>query len=152
MTATESSSPPAPSKRSPAVVAAIVVVVVIVLAGGAYVVYKLTDTKEVGEPAYKVSKRVLVAAQQGDTAVIAKYTTAAGAREVGVLKGNALDGMKVSNCSPGPVATKTKICVYTRPGGQLTLALTRSGSAWKVSSANLGPAALPPTSATTPST
>jgi hypothetical protein len=146
------SGPSAPARRSPALIAAIVIVVVVVLAGGAYVVYKLTDKKDVGEPAYKVAKTVLVAAQQGNKAVIVKNTTGGGARQVEAFTASSLGGMKVSKCSPFAGSKPTRVCVYTRPGGQLTLRLVRADNRWKVDAAVLVPTAVTPTSGVTTTT
>jgi hypothetical protein len=156
MTAPDSSSTAradAPSRRSPAVVAAIVIVVVVVLAGGAFVVYKLTDKKSFGDPPYKVAKTVFAAAEKGDRAVLADNSTAAGTSQLQALDAKSLQGMTFAKCAPFAGAKPTRLCTYTRPGGQLLLRLVVVDSAWKVDQATLGAAAVTPTSGvSTPTT
>ena len=148
----ESARTDTPTRRSPALIAAIVIVVVVVLAGGAYVVYKLTDKKDVGQPAYAVAKKVLVATQKGDKTVIVANTTGGGAGQLEAFKAGALAGMTLNKCSPFAGGKPTRVCVYTRPGGQLTLRLVRIDSRWKVDAAVLVPTAVTPTSGATTTT
>jgi hypothetical protein len=137
------------SRRSPAVIAVIVIVVIVVIAGGAFVVYKLTDKKDVPTPAFKVAAITVQAARTGDQATVAANSTAAGANALGALDPAGLQGLKETTCGPSPLAPEARVCVFSRPGGQLTVSLTQSGSDWKVVAARLGPAGLPPTSTTT---
>jgi len=153
MTAPEptAGAPAAPSKRSPGVVAAIVIVVVIVLVGGAFLVYKLTKSKDEPTPAVKVAKTVTAAIASGNTAVIRSNSTGQGTTQLVAMKPSDASGLTLvaRDCKPFAAKTPTRVCTVTRPGGQLQLRLIFTGGAWKVDLANLGPAGLPPTSTST---
>ncbi|MEP6624312.1 MAG: hypothetical protein ABJC79_07700 [Acidimicrobiia bacterium] len=127
----------------------IAVVVVIALAGGAFVVYKLTNKKDVGTPAVIIAQTARKAAQTGDLAKLTKVTTADGKSEMALLKGK-LSGLVWTNCVPNPYVNGGKLCTFTRPGGQLSIGLVKPNGKWLVASARLGAAGLPPT--TPPST
>jgi hypothetical protein len=151
MTETEPSTA-APSKRSPAIVAAIVIVIVIALAGGAFVVYKLTKSKDQPVAYPVVAHKVLDAVKAGDTATIRSNSTGQGTAQLLAFKRNSLDGFKlvVTDCKPFQAKTPTRVCTVTRPGGQLGLRLIFTSGAWRVDLATVGPAGLPPK--TTPTT
>jgi hypothetical protein len=151
MTETEPSAP-ASSKRSPGVVAAIVIVVVIALAGGAFLVYKLTKTKDEPAPALRVAKEVVAAVAAGDAAVLRSHSTGEGTTQLLALQPDDAGGVKLTaaSCKPFAARTPTRVCTATRPGGQLALRLIFTDGAWTVDFANVGPIGLPPTSTTTP--
>jgi len=153
MTAPEptAEAPAAPTKRSPGVVAAIVIVVVIVLVGGAFVVYKLTKSKDQPAPMLKVAKTVTAAIASGNTAVLRSNSTGQGTSQLVALKSSDASGLKVvaADCKPFAAKNATQICTMTRPGGQLQLRLIFTSGAWKVDLANVGPTGLPPTTTTT---
>src|SRR6478752_5783965 len=104
MTAPEptAEAPAAPTKRSPGVVAAIVIVVVIVLVGGAFVVYKLTKSKDQPAPMLKVAKTVTAAIASGNTAVLRSNSTGQGTSQLVALKSSDASGLKVvaADCKP----------------------------------------------------
>jgi hypothetical protein len=129
-------------------IAAIVIAVVIVLAGGAFVVYKLTNKKDVGEPAYKAAQKAEAAIASGKLSGIA--VTARGKQQIAVIKASEVSGFTFAKCTPFPGTPPTRVCTWTRPGGQLSMALVRSGTTWQVDKVAIGPAGLPPTSSTTP--
>jgi hypothetical protein len=150
MTSTETSTK-APSKRSPGVVAAIIIVVVIVLAGGAFVVYKLTKSKDEPTPALKVAKTVTAAVASGNTVVLRSNSTGQGTSQLIAMKPADASGFTLvaRDCKPFAAKTATRVCTVTRPGGQLQLRLIFTGGAWKVDLANIGAAGLPPSSTST---
>lgn len=124
----------------------IVVVAVIVLASAAFVVYKLTNKSDTGQPPRVVAVNVQKAVVAGDQATIDKYTTAQGRTEIAALKGK-LGGFTFSgSCSFVLQKVKTKLCVMNRPGGQLSLYVTLTNGKYLVSAAKVGPAGLSPTS------
>jgi hypothetical protein len=153
MTAPENPAPTsAPKKgRSPGVVAAIVIVVVIVLVGGGFVIYKLTKSKDDATPMLQVAKDTVAAVKSGDAAQLRSLSTGAGTAQLLALKPGDVDGITIiaASCKIYAASTPTRVCTATRPGGQLSLRLVVTGGAWKVDLANVGPAALPPTSTTT---
>lgn len=123
---------------------------IIVLAGGAFVAYKLTDTKDAGLPAYQVAKQAEQAVAKGDTATIVKLSTSQGKVQLEKLDARELSGLTFGGCGPVPGATEpTRLCVFSRPGGQLQLYVTAPDGKWLVDKATLGPAGLPPTTTTT---
>ena len=105
------SAAPAPSegttKRPPAMIAAIVIAVVVVLAGGAFVVYKLTDKKDVGEPAYKIAKQAEAAIASGKVSGIA--ATARGKQQLAAIKANEVSGLTFGGCKPFPGTPPTRL-------------------------------------------
>jgi hypothetical protein len=153
MTAPETPAPASPTRkgRSPGVVAAIVIVVVIALVGGAFVVYKLTKSKEEVTPMLQVAKRTVAAIKSGDSAELRTLSTGQGTTQLLALKPADVDGITIiaPSCKIFAASTPTRVCTASRPGGQLTLRLVVTDGAWKVDSANVGPAGLPPESTTT---
>jgi hypothetical protein len=130
----------------------IIVLAVVVLAGGAFVIYKLTNKKDSGVPAAIVAMKVKNAVTNDNQVVIAQYTTAEGKVEVAALKGKA-DSLVFGKCDAAPSAkVTTKVCTFTRPGGQLSLVLVQPNGKWLVSSATLGPTGVTPTASSTTST
>lgn len=149
------SAPQTTPKKSSSRTIIIAVLAIIVLAGGGFVAYKLTDKKDAGLPAYEVAKQAEQAAAKGDTATIVKLSTSQGKVQLQKLKASELSGLTFGGCGPVPGATDpTRLCVFSRPGGQLQLYVTAPGGKWLVNQAELGPAGLPPTTATptTPAT
>src|SRR5206468_652986 len=114
---TDSAAQPVTTSSSKRTIA-IVIVVVLIVAGGAFVIYKLTDKKDVGKPAYAVAGVVVKGSVSGDQAAVDKNSTAKGQAAMALLKGK-LAGLRPTGCAPAPVATKakTKICTFSRPGG-----------------------------------
>jgi hypothetical protein len=154
MSSTESTEPPVETgtkKRSPGLVIGIIVVVVIVLAGGAYVVYKLTNKHEV-KPALVTAKAVFVDLQQGSPDKARDDSTTAGLAALKKITADDVKGLAFGGCKPFPASQPTRLCVWSRPGGQLSMSLVRQGDNWKVDNAQVGPAGLPPATDTTTTT
>jgi hypothetical protein len=137
-----------PKKRSPGVVAAIVIVVVIALVGGAFVVYKLTKSKDTPTPYLKVAKEVVAGIKAGDTGQLRALSTGQGTTQLLALKPSDAGGVTITaaSCKVFGAKQPTRICTATRPGGALSFRLVFASNAWKVDLATLGPAGLPPTS------
>jgi hypothetical protein len=142
------------SKRSPGIVAAIVIVVVLALVGGGFLVYKLTKSKDEPTPVLKVAKDVVSAVKAGDTAQIRSLSTGQGTTQLLALKPADVSGVTITaaSCKVFGAKQPTRVCTATRPGGALQLRLVFASDAWKVDLATIGPAGLPPTSATTAAT
>jgi hypothetical protein len=131
------------TKRSPAFVAVVVVVIVAVLAGGGFVVYKLTN-KHTQTPAFEVAKVAITDIKSGQQAKITAVSTPKGAAAIAKLDPTSVNGLVFAKCKPFPGKVPTRLCTWTRPGGQLTMALVKSGDTWKVDDVKIGPAGLPP--------
>jgi hypothetical protein len=143
---TPSSPPSEPEGRrgiSAGAKLAIAIAVVIVLAGGGYAIYKLTNKTE-QQPAFETAKEVFAALESGDTAAAEDRATEAGATALAAIGREDLDGLAFSGCSPYPGEPPTRVCTWTRPGGQLTIALELDDKKWLVTKAEIGPAGLPP--------
>jgi hypothetical protein len=137
-----------PKKRSPGVVAAIVIVVVIALVGGAFLVYKLTKSKDTPTPSLKVAKELVAAIKSSDTGQIRALSTGQGTTQLLALKPSDAGGVKITaaSCKAFGAKQPTRICTATRPGGALSIRLVFANNTWKADLATLGPAGLPPTS------
>lgn len=154
MSSTESTQPSTETgtkKRSPAFVIGIVVVVIVVLAGGAYVVYKLTNKHEI-QPAAVTAKAVFVDLQKGDANQARSDSTAAGQSALRKITADQVTGLVFGGCKPFPGTQPTRLCIWSRPGGQLSMSLIRKGEDWKVDNAQVGPAGLPPATDTSTTT
>ncbi len=140
--------------RSPGVVAAIVIVVVIALVGGAFLVYKLTQSKDEPKPALAQAKAVMAAITSGSTSELRSLSTGQGTAQLLALKPSDADGLTITaaSCKKFGAEEPTRVCTATRPGGALTMRLVFTDNAWKVDLVTIGPAALPPTSSTTATT
>ena len=131
----------------------IAVLVVVVIAGGSFVAYKLTNKKEVAPPASQAATKVKKALIAGDRSTVVANSTPKGATQLEALKPAELRGLTFGSCTVVPaLLVKTKVCTFTRPGGQLTMTLIRRPDKWWVDAASVGPAGLPPTSVTSPTT
>src|SRR3954469_1984636 len=137
----------APAKRSRGVVVAVVIVVVIALVGGAFLVYKLTKSKDEPTPVVKVAKEVVAAIKSGDKGQLQSLSSGQGTTQLLALKSSDVNGftLTAASCKPFPQKEPTRVCIATRPGGQLQLRLVFTDNAWKVDLANYGPSFLQPT-------
>ncbi len=129
----------------------IIVLAIVVIAGGAFVAYKLTNKRDTGQPAQVVAKRVEKALLTGDTATLTKLSTAQGRAQLEKLKPADLTGFTFGNCSLIPAKVRTRLCLFSRPGGQLRMFLTVPGDKLMVNQVEIGPAGLPPAPQTPPS-
>lgn len=144
--------PPAPSStRSRRVIAVIVVVVLIALVVGVFIVDEVTDDGGSDAPA-DVAAAVVAAVKAGDDGALRDRSTGAGTTQLLAIKPADADGLTAASCTTLTAATPTRVCIATRPGGQLQLRLVRTDGEWKVDGATIGPAGLPPTSSTTATT
>ena len=129
----------------------IVLLAVVVLAGGAFVAYKLTYKRDTGDPDFTVAQRVEKALLDGDSATINELSTAQGRAQLEKIKPSDLTGFKFGGCGLVPVAkVRTRLCLFTRPGGELRMFLTVPGDKLMVNQAEIGAAGLPPTPQTPP--
>jgi hypothetical protein len=153
---TSDTSTPAPtdsgSSRPSWLIPVIVVVVIVVLAAGAFVVYKLTDTKETAEAPITVVHRVVVAVRADKPSQANSDLTGAATGQVSSLTANQINGLKFNACVPVPQQPNARLCTWSRPGGQMSMALVKVNGHWKVNNVVIGPAGLPPATDTSGST
>lgn len=131
------------TSRSPARVIGIVVVVVVVLAAGAYLVVRWTDSDDAPSPT-ATAKTVYVHLRQGDPTAARPDSTAAGLAALEKISADDVKGLVFGGCRSAAGNRPTQLCVWTRPGGQLSMAMIRRGDRWIVDNAEVGPAGLPP--------
>jgi hypothetical protein len=139
------------SSRPSWLVPVIVIVVIVVLAGGAYVVYKLTASNDTTDPPVTVVHRAIVAIRAGDPGKADSDATTQGQAQLAKVTASDISGMKFGGC-PASGQTDSRTCIWSRPGGQMTMTLTKVGGAWKIDTVTVGPAGLPPSTDTTGST
>ncbi len=145
------SAPQPTTTKSSARTLIIVVLAVVVLAGGGFVAYKLTHKRDTGQPANVVARQVEKALLAGDTATINKLSTAQGRAQLEKIKPADLAGFKFGSCGLVPVAkVRTRLCLFSRPGGELRMFLTVPGDKLLVNQAEIGAAGLPPAPQTPP--
>ena len=145
------SAPQLTTTKSPARTLIIVVLAVVILAGGGFVAYKLTNKRDTGQPANVVAQQVEKALLTGDSATVNKLSTAQGRAQLEKIKPADLAGFKFGGCGLVPVAkVRTRLCLFSRPGGELRMFLTVPGDKLMVNQAEIGPAGLPPTPQTPP--
>jgi hypothetical protein len=151
----------APSSESPKssgntrrvwiIVAAVIVVIVVVL-GGIFI-YKKTQKNSSGPaytPAGKISKSLYKAWQNGDRVTAAKYATSGAVTQMFALSASQSTGLTFGHCRKISDKPFPKQCLFTRPGGTLTMTLTRAPKQDpRVAAVVVGPAGVPPTSSTT---
>src|SRR5262245_16987059 len=148
--ATESTAPPpaeAPQKKRnwvPIIIIVGIVVIAIIAAG----VYKLTksDSTTKGKPAGQTAKGLYKAWQSGNQTQAAKYANPNAVTTIFAVKPADASGLTFGGCSSTGGSAFPKECIWSRPGGELTMTLARQNGTVKVTKVNYGPAATTPTS------
>lgn len=140
-------TPAAAPKRNKALVIVLIVVGVLVLAGGALVAWKLSSGSSTPSTGAGQSSRKLYAAwKSGNRSAAGAVATDSGVREMFAIKPNPNYRFQFGGCTKPTKSPWPKLCVWTQPGGMITMKVEESGGKRKVTSVKLGPAALPPTS------
>ena len=141
---------PSPTTSSSTRTIVIAIIAVIVLAGGAFAAYKLTRSKDAGDPPFKVAQEIRKAIEDGNTATITKLSTAKGKVAVLKIKSDEVSGLTWGGCKRTfGAAAASQVCIWTRPGGQVAFILTAPDKKWVVDDVQVGPAGLPPTTTAT---
>lgn len=139
------STPPKQTNMVPILIA-IGVIVVIVIGVGAY--FFLKDDGDAsapeGPPPPKVSKNLYAAWQAGDRGAAATSATAAAVSELFDIPASEGEGLVFGECAKVGDTPLPKACVFTRPGGELTMTVALVGDRRTVTKVVLGPAGLPP--------
>jgi hypothetical protein len=151
---TQSPAPEAaPQKKRNLVPIIIVVVVVVVIAAGvAFFLLRDDSGTEAGAPAGQTAKSLFNAWQANEEGQASQF---ADADAVAVLfRVPAIDGqgLEFGGCSPIGDSPWPKECVWSRPGGELTMEVEKGGDTPVVTKVTYGPAGLPPDSSTTDTT
>jgi hypothetical protein len=148
--ATENAAPPpaAPEKKKRNWVPIIIIVGIVVIAIIAAVIYKVTksDSTAKGKPAGQTAKGLYKAWQTGNQASAAKFANANAVTTIFAVKTTDASGLTFGGCSSTGANAFPKECVWSRPGGELTMTLAKNGNKVQVTKVKYGPAGLPPTS------
>jgi hypothetical protein len=126
-----SAAPAAPAKKKRNLVPILIVVGVVVIVIIAAVAYKLrgsssSSTKPSGPPPGVVAKRLYKAWQSGNQADAAKSANAAAVSQIFAIKASDGSGLSFGGCTKSGASPFPKTCVFTRPGGQLTMTVAKA--------------------------
>lgn len=125
------------------------VIVIVILAG---VAYKLknsssSSSKPTGTPPGRLAKDLYKAWQDGNQTAAAKSATPAAVTQLFAIKTSEGTTLTYGGCSKTSAAPLPKLCVWSRPGGELEMTVVKQANGKKVvSSVTLGSAATTPPS------
>jgi hypothetical protein len=144
-------SPPEaePKQRGPLVVI-IIVVGALIIVGGAIAVWKFTgsSSSSSGAPAGQTAKGLYKAWQSGNKTAAAKYASPTAVTAIFKIAPSEASGMQFDQCSATGNNPFPKECVWSRPGGELTMTVNKPGDTPTVTNVKYGPAGLPPDTST----
>jgi hypothetical protein len=145
---TESPAPPAAPQRKRNWVPIIIIVVVLVVIVAGVVAWRVrsNDSTDKVVPAGQTAKGLYKAWQAGNRNAAAKYANAASVDKIFVIQKTEASGLQFGGCTPTGNGPFPKECVWTRPGGELTMTLNKSGDTVTVTNVKFGPAGTPPAS------
>jgi hypothetical protein len=138
----------APAKKKRNLVPILIVggvIVVIIIAGVAWKLSSSSSSKS-GVPPAKSAKALYKAWQAGNQAGAAKVATPAAVTSMFAIQSSEANGLVFGKCHKAGAAALPKVCVWNRPGGQLTMTITKQNGKLVVSSVDLGAAATTPDS------
>jgi hypothetical protein len=138
----------APKKKTNLVPILIVigVIVVVIIGVGGYLFLKDDDeaSKPAGPPPPRLSKNLYAAWQGDDRTAAAKNATAAAVSQIFAIPASEGEGLTFGGCTKVGDKQLPKACVYSRPGGELTMTVNLQGDTRTVTKVEFGPAGLPP--------
>ena len=143
----------APPKKKTNLVPILIVIGVIVVVIIGVGVWKLKSddsgtSKPAGPPPPRLSKNLYTAWQADDRTAAAKVATAAAVTQLFDIPKSEGQGLTFGGCTKVGDKQLPKECVYSRPGGELTLTVSLQGDKRTVTKVVFGPAGLPPTTST----
>jgi hypothetical protein len=142
---TQSAAPAAaPQKRNLVPIIIVVVVVVVIAAAVAFFLLRDDSGSEAGKPAGQSAKALYTAWQDGDRTAAAGYASAGAVDALFALQASDAEGMEFGGCSATGDGPWPKECVWSRPGGELTMTVQKGGDTPQVTKVTYGPAGLPP--------
>lgn len=138
-----------PAKKKTNLVPILIVIGVIVVVIIGVGVWKLTasddDTKAAGgAPPIKLSKDLYAAWQANDRTAAAKDATAGAVTQIFAIPASDGADLKFGGCQKAADAQFPKVCIFTRPGGQLTMTVNPIAGNRTITKVELGAAGLPP--------
>jgi hypothetical protein len=139
-------SPPTKKTNLVPILIVIGVIVVVIIGVG---VWKLTSddsgaSKPAGPPPPRLSKNLYTAWQGDDRSAAAKNATAAAVSQIFAIAKTEGEGLTFGGCAKIGDTQLPKACVYSRPGGELTMTVSRQGDKRTITKVVFGPAGLPP--------
>ena len=127
-----------------------VVVALIILAGGSYALYKATRTNDETTPATTTAQRVFSLWQNGDRNAASESMTPVALKDLFAIKATESKGLAFKGCKKTTAAFFPKLCVWSRPGGQLSMQLIVEDKKNLIDAVSYGTNALPPAGDATP--
>jgi hypothetical protein len=139
-------APGAPASKKRNLVPIIIVVAVVVVIVGGLALWRVTSDSgdEAGKPAGQSAKALFKAWEDDDRAAAAVVATPNGVTTIFAIDASEGSGLQFDACTPTGDDPFPKECVWTRPGGQLTMTVEKDGDTPKVTNVDLGAAGLPP--------
>jgi hypothetical protein len=142
---TQSAAPAAaPKKRNLVPIIIVVVVVVVIAAAVAFFLLRDDSGSEAGKPAGQSAKSLYTAWQDGDRTEAARFASAGAVDALFAVQTSDAEGMTFGGCSATGDGPWPKECVWSRPGGELTMTVQKGGDLPQVTKVTYGPAGLPP--------
>jgi hypothetical protein len=137
-----------PKKKTNLVPILIVIGVIVVVIIGVGV-WKLTSsdsssTAASGPPPIRLAKDLYNAWQANDRTAAAADATPAAVTQIFAIPASDGEGLTFGGCSRPTNAQFPKACIYTRPGGQLTMSVNPVAGKRTITKVELGAAGLPP--------
>ena len=150
---TQSSAPAAPQKKRNWVPIIIVVGVIVLIVIGVGV-WRVTsdDSAEAGKPAGQSAKAVFAAWENGNRAAAARFAEDEAVTKLFAISTSDASGLRFGGCSATGDDPFPKECVWSRPGGELTMEVEKQGDTPIVTNVTYGPAGLPPDTSASDST
>jgi hypothetical protein len=150
---TQSPAPAAPQKKRNWVPIIIVVGVIVLIVIGVGV-WRLTsdDSAEAGKPAGQSAKAVFAGWQNGNRAAAARFASDEAVTKLFAISTSDASGLRFGGCSPTTDDPFPRECVWSRPGGELTMEVEKQGDTPIVTKVTYGPAGLPPDTSSSDST
>ena len=119
---------------------------VLVVAGVAVAAWKLSSSSssKSGAPAGQTAKGLYKAWQSGNQAAAAKDATPTAVTAIFRCSRADASGLEFDGCTPTGSDPFPKECVWSRPGGQLTMTVQKQGGKANVTKVDVRPGRAPP--------
>jgi hypothetical protein len=118
---TQSPAPAVPQKKRNWVPIIIVVGVIVLIVIGVGVWRVTSDSTEAGKPAGQSAKAVFAAWENGNRAAAARFAEDGAVTELFAISTSDASGLRFGGCSATGDDPFPKECVWSRPGGELTM-------------------------------
>jgi uncharacterized protein (UPF0333 family) len=145
--ATPGATAPEKKRNLVPILIAVGVIVVIIIGAGAYFLTKDDDSSEAatGPLPAKLAKNLYAAWQANDQATAAKDATPSTVTTLFSVPAADGDGLVFGGCKSTADTVLPKACVFSRPGGELTMTVSKVNGKRTVTNVKYGAAATTPT-------